>query len=165
LASDPEVRAIEVPILLWRRLVLDLRRQGGGRRESGAFLLGRPKRGVGCVTRFVCYDQLDPDAYQSGAITFHDVGYAALWRRCRETGLEVLADVHTHPGEHVGQSGTDRENPMVPNIGHTAMIVPNFARTRWWSLTAVGVYEYLGSFRWRTHDAIGRSRRVALTIW
>ena len=44
---------------------------------------------------------------------------------------------------------------MLPILGHTAMIVPNFAKTAWWSLNAVGVYEYLGDFKWRFSRRIG----------
>jgi proteasome lid subunit RPN8/RPN11 len=155
---------IAVPVLLWLRLLRQLRRRGASRRESGAFLLGRRAGTRARVTRFVCYDDLDPDAYQSGAITFHADGYAAFWGHCRNTHLEVIADVHTHPGTHVGQSSTDQHNPMVPTVGHTAMIVPNFANTPWWSLTAVGVYEYLGDFQWRTHNTAAASRRVRLML-
>lgn len=165
LASDPNVTSIRIPLLLWRRLIAQLRREGDGRRESGAFLLGRQHGDNARVTEFVSYAQLDPNAYQFGAISFHADGYAAFWQRCRESGLEVLADVHTHPGESVGQSSIDQRNPMVPVVGHTAMIVPSFARTRWWSLRSVGVYEYLGNFAWHTHAASDRRRRVTLTVW
>jgi hypothetical protein len=48
---------------------------------------------VGIATSFICYDDLDPDAYLSGAISFHATGYAALWKHCREKNLQVLADV------------------------------------------------------------------------
>jgi hypothetical protein len=54
---------------------------------------------------------------------------------------------------------------MLPVLGHTAMIVPNFAKTAWWSLNAVGVYEYLGGFKWRTYPASTRRRRVKLSLW
>jgi hypothetical protein len=54
---------------------------------------------------------------------------------------------------------------MMPMIGHTAMIVPKFARTRWWSLSGVGIYEYLGDFKWRTHASSDKTRRVVLTLW
>lgn len=54
---------------------------------------------------------------------------------------------------------------MMPIAGHTAMIVPNFANTSWWSLNAVGVYEYLGGFKWRTHAASAPNRRVKLSLW
>jgi hypothetical protein len=164
LASDA-IAEIRVPVLLWTRVIHQLRRRGGGRRESGAFLLGRQHGTFARASAFVCYDDLDPHAYQSGAIAFHAEGYAAFWQYCREKRLQLLADVHTHPGRHVGQSHTDQQNPMVPVIGHTAMIVPNFGRTPWWSLSGVGVYEYLGNFKWRTHAVSDGARRVALTLW
>lgn len=162
MASD--VASITVPILLWRRLLRELRRRGGGRRESGAFLLGASGARNGRITRFICYDDLDP-ASCPGAIAFHADGYAALWEYCRENAVDVIADVHTHPGRHVGQSETDQRHPMVPVVGHTALIVPNFAVADWWSLQKVGVYEYLGNFMWRAHGSENGRRRVRLTLW
>jgi proteasome lid subunit RPN8/RPN11 len=157
-------RHILISLWLWRRLLLELRRRGDGRRESGAFLLGSIANDAGTVTDFVCYDDLDPDAYQHGAIAFHACGNAAIWKICREKKLDVLADVHTHPGG-VGQSSTDQHNPMLPIVGHTALIVPNFARTAWWSLNQIGIYEYLGDARWRTHRAGDAKPRLRLTLW
>jgi hypothetical protein len=80
-------------------------------------------------------------------------------------GLQLLIDVHTHPGNDVRQSPIDVRHPMMPVAGHTAMIVPNYAQTRWWSLKAVGVYEYLNGFNWRTHHAAAADRRVKLSLW
>ncbi len=165
MASDAPTSGVDVPVLLWIRLVRDLRRRGQGRQESGAFMLGRQRGARARATAYICYDDLDPHAYQSGGIAFHDEGYAALWKHCREKKLRLLADVHTHPGSWVEQSPTDQHNPMVPVVGHTALIVPNFGRTSWWSLASVGVYEHLGSFKWRTHPPSERGRRVVLTLW
>jgi len=147
---------------LWTRAILQLRKRSAGCRESGAFLLGQENGAR--VSAFICYDDLDPRAYQHGAIAFHDAGYAALWRQCRERKLQVLADIHTHPGASTLQSPTDQRNPMIPTVGYTAMILPNFGRTPWWTLKDVGVYEYLGNFKWRTHPP-SAPRRVALTLW
>ncbi len=156
---------VRISILLWARIIYQLRSRGNGSHESGAFLLGRKDSDVTRVTAYICYDDLDPEAYQFGAIAFHAVGNAALWEYCRTKQLKVLADVHTHPGSGVRQSVTDQENPMLPIQGHTAIIVPNFAHTSWWSLHAVGVYEYLGNFQWRTHNTAAKSSRVQLAIW
>ena len=156
--------SIRIPFALWGRAIFQLRRRSAGKRESGAFLLG-PKSGNSTrVTAFIYYDDLDPDAYQSGAIAFHATGYAALWRHCGQRQLRVLADVHTHPGASAQQSWTDQKNPMLPTVGHTALIVPHFARTPWWSLKNVGIYEYLGNFQWRAHSS-GGMRRVRLSLW
>jgi hypothetical protein len=65
----------------------------------------------------------------------------------------------------VGQSCIDQRNPMIPLQGHTALIVPSFAHTRWWTLDEAGVYEYLGDFKWRSHPAANGKRRVALSLW
>jgi hypothetical protein len=165
LASDVPISVVQVPVLLWWRVTRDLRRRGQGRQESGAFLLGRQRGHKARATAYVCYDDLDPDAYQGGGIAFHADGYAAFWQYCRERRLRLLTDVHTHPGTWVEQSPTDQHNPMVPVVGHTALIVPNFGRAPWWSLNGVGVYEYLGSFKWRSHAPSNGGRRVILTLW
>jgi hypothetical protein len=162
---DLTITSIKIPLWLWASVIFDLRRRGGGLRESGAFLLGRDDRNPARVSTYICYDDLDPAAYQEGAIAFHASGCAALWQHCRNRQMQLLVEVHTHPGWEVRQSSIDERHPMLPIVGHTAMIVPNFGKTAWWSLNAVGVYEYLGNFRWRTRAASAQSRRVKLSLW
>ena len=164
MASDPAIEPLRLPALVWARALADLRRRGRGRGESGAFLLGATNDDTR-IRRYLCYDDLDPHAYQSGAIAFHAAGYAALWRYCRERQFQVLGDVHTHPGADVRQSPIDQRHPMVPMQGHTAIIVPNYGRTPWWSLKNIGVYEYLGEFKWRTRGPAEHPRRLKLSIW
>ena len=160
-----EAASINISIWLWKRVIADLRRRSGRKRESGAFLLGRKGAPAPRIVSYICYDDIDPGAYKAGAIAFHARGYAALWQNCRERNLNVLADVHSHPGPDVRQSQIDQQNPMVPVAGHMAIIVPNFAQAPWWSLTAAGVYEYLGNFQWQTHDANKSHCRIKLTFW
>jgi len=156
---------ITISIWLWRRLILELRGRGGGYSESGAFLLGTQNNDTTRVTSFVCYDDLDPNAYEDGAIAFHAVGHAALWKHCRARGLRVLADVHTHPGSYILQSSIDQRNPMMPQLRHIALIVPHFANTPWWTLDSAGVYEYLGNFKWCSHTGADGKRPMTLTLW
>lgn len=133
-------------LLFWFRTLGELRRRCGGRRESGAFLLGNANSGVRRIRLAVYYDDLDPHVLDTGIIRFDGRYYGPLWRLCEQHGLAVLADVHCHPGS-AGQSLSDQAHPMVPQSGHTAMIIPNFARERW-NLAAVGVYRYRGSGQW-----------------
>lgn len=165
MASDAAITTIRLPVWLWFKLVLDLHRRGAGRGESGAFLLGSNGSNPARATAYLCYDDIDAGAYQGGAIAFHAAGYAALWQYCKEKQLQVLGDVHTHPGADVRQSPIDQRHPMLPVVGHTAMIVPHLAKTAWWSLDAVGVYEYLGNFKWRAHQPSERPRRIKLSLW
>src|SRR5690349_3939845 len=97
-----------IPRRLWHALVAELCRRGQGRRESGAFLLSA--NGTSVVSDFLCFDDLDPAALDSGIITFHGDGFVNLWNLCSKRGARVVADVHTHPNEWVGQSFSDRTN-------------------------------------------------------
>lgn len=135
---------------VWSTGLLELRRRGGGRRESGAFLLGTNEGGIRKIDRFIYYDDLDPHCLDQGYIVFDGAAYSPLWEICREAGLSVVADVHTHPGAPF-QSESDRRNPMVAVTGHVALIVPQFAK-RVVESTELGIYEYKGEHRWQDHS-------------
>ena len=162
-ANCPQV--IRIPVLRWAALVRGLRARGAGSRESGAFLLGRRKPHHARVLDYRMYDDLDPDALDSGAIEFHAAGFSTLWAYCRVNDLEVLADVHTHPGEAARQSGIDRRNPMMPMRGHVAIILPHFANISSWSLSRAGIYEYQGNYEWEQCNTEGHLQRVKLSLW
>jgi len=153
-------RRLRIPWLLWWRLVRELKRRGGGRRESGAFLLGG--NGTRKVTHFICYDDLDPSALDTGIIVFHGEGFVPLWEFCRARKMRVLADVHTHASEWTGQSDSDRTHPMIAQSGHIALILPHLSQHRWQSLTGVGIHEYCGDHRWTTWGP--QSSKVRLTL-
>lgn len=133
---------------VWDKMISQLEKRGGGERESGAFLLG--KVGENQISEFVCYDDLDPHCLDKGIITFDGRGYVPLWQLCKEKGLTVLADVHTHPGQWVGQSRSDSNHPMIAQSGHIAIILPEYAQTKSLTLKDAGVYEYLGNKKWKT---------------
>jgi proteasome lid subunit RPN8/RPN11 len=135
---------------LWQYLLAGLRARGRGRRESGAFLLGPAARSRR-VTSIVFYDEIDPAAFDTGIVVIDGGCIGDLWRICRERGEIVLADVHTHPGG-AGQSESDRMHPMIAEPGHVALIVPRFAMEPV-RLGEIGLYRYLGGFRWDTPRA------------
>lgn len=159
-------RSLHVPWYLWWRLHTQLRRRSAGIRESGAFLLGRRgKQGLDHARRFALYDDLDPTCLSQGYVEFHSTGFAALWKECRRLGMEVLCDVHTHPGPDSSQSETDRMHPMISEPGHVAVIVPNFA-SGWASRFATtSVYEYEGNYAWHNWSGSARKQRLRLTWW
>lgn len=160
--SSPHV--LHMPRWTWWTLIHELRRRGQGRRESGAFLLGTRSGHQAKVRSFVCYDDLDPTALDSGYVTFHGQGLKALWAICRDRQLEVVADVHTHPGPDTRQSAIDARHPMIPVAGHLALIVPRFAQCSPLSLEGVGIHEY-GDHGWRSFSPATRPSRLQLTWW
>lgn len=141
--SEPKLK---IPILKWFSLLFSLKRRGQGKRESGAFLVGRKDKGK--VSDFICYDDLDGRCLDNGIIEFDGKGYVSLWEYCEKNNLSVLADVHTHPGNWVGQSMSDRTNPMIAQQGHLAMIIPRYAKNLFQDLSDVGIYQYKGNHEW-----------------
>lgn len=131
---------------VWRAGVAELRRRAGGRRESGAFLLGSSCK-VRRIEEFVFYDDIDPNALRANIVIIDGRRLGDLWTYCRKTGRAVVADVHVHPGDF-GQSASDRANPVIAEVGHVAMILSDYA-ARETDPGGIGVYEYLGSRRWR----------------
>lgn len=134
----------------WSELINQLKVGGNGINESGAFLLA--SKGTNVISDFICYDQLDPTCYDSKIIVFQTAGYRILWEYCLKNNLIVVADVHTHPHKWIGQSLADMQHPMILQKGHIALIVPNYANGRIHSLRGVGVYEYQGENKWKSHQ-------------
>lgn len=137
---------------LWAEILADLRKRGGGQRESGGFLLGRHEGDARTIEAFLAYDDIDPHALR-GHIEFDGSRMDIVWRECGRRGLHVVADVHTHPGS-AGQSDVDRANPMIPERGHVALIVPNFAH-KLYLPGEVGIYEFRGRDGWIDHSRAG----------
>ena len=144
--ASNDAQALVLPYRIWWRLFRELRRRGGDVRESGAFLLGRRGGRSATVMGLAFYDDIDPGALSTGIVRLSGHAMNGVWETCSEQGLEVLADIHTHPGG-AGQSASDRDHPMVSMRGHLALIAPNFACSPF-DLAGVGVYRYAGSKRW-----------------
>lgn len=151
------------PGKLWVAGLKELRRRGEGRRESGVFLLGTEKRGKRRIRRFVYYDDLDPCCLDRGIVVFDGSGYGPLWQMCRDSGMRVVADIHTHPRSPI-QSGADRMHPMVAIQGHIALIVPDFA-SRVVKPHELGIYEYEGGHRWREHSGKRAGKFFYIGMW
>lgn len=136
-----------IPPPLWQGLLAELHRRTGEHHESGAFLLGLAGEHDRQVKQVVYYDDLDPHAYRTGVVVMRAASFGPLWELCRSSGLSVVADIHVHP-EGAFQSLADRDNPMIAQRGHLALIVPYFARPPV-ALDELGFFEYCGSHHWR----------------
>lgn len=141
--------------LLWRRLLVCLRKHGHGKsRESGAFLLGHRNGKRARISDFVLYDDLDPHCLDTGIVRFDGRYFGTLWALCKERGLAVVADIHVHPGGSQ-QSKSDRAHPMIAQVGHLAVILPRFAAGPV-SRREIGFYRYQGGKCWQTIEPAAR---------
>lgn len=140
---------------IWPRLMSKLYERGReGRQESGAFLLGYRCGRRARIVDFALYDDIDPRSLDSGIVHFDGRYFGLLWNLCRERDLEVVADVHTHPGS-VLQSPSDQAHPMISRAGHIALIIPRFAAPPV-EQREIGMYRYLGAKRW---EAVAPNKR------
>lgn len=155
---DPVLR---IPYPRWHTLLGELHQRTRGIHESGAFLLGRIDPDGRIVEHVVYYDELDPHAYHTGVVVLHGASFGPLWELCRSRKLSVVADIHVHP-EGAWQSIADRDNPMIAQRGHLALIAPYFARPPV-RLETLGFFEYQGAHRWRDLSGrhIGRHLHIA----
>jgi proteasome lid subunit RPN8/RPN11 len=142
------MKPLEFQAGVWPGMLTDLRQRGRGRRESGAFLLGRETGSAKSVTRWVSYEELDPKSKNHTIIKLDTSAFPKLWELCSKYGLQVMADVHTHPGRPI-QSVSDRAYPMLSIAGHVALIVPRFAAANV-TPTDVSFNVYLGGGVWRS---------------
>lgn len=148
---------------IWRELIAELARRGRGAVEAGAFLL-TPRHGDGrTITKVVYFDDLDPEALD-GHIHLRGSAYPKLSDICENEGLRVVADIHTHPSAWVGQSGTDKDNPMVSRRGHLALIVPHLALRRP-RRRDIGVHEYCADEGWSESLGPAAERLVYIGRW
>lgn len=137
----------------------DLRARGGGRRESGAFLMARRLDGERVIQEWLPYDVLDPQSLQYAYVKLDTEAFPRLWDFCAKREVQVVADIHTHP-LGPGQSESDRSHPMVSIAGHVALIAPRFARGLV-SPKDVSFNIYCGSGRW---SSFYREQAAALII-
>lgn len=131
---------------VWTDLMSDLKRRGGGRRESGAFLLAQVAQNDDVVCTWLPYDVLAPESLAYAYVRLESTAFSRLWAYCDEHQMKVIADIHTHPKKPI-QSLSDRAHPMIAFSGHIALIVPNFAQNfpRPYDCS---FNVYLGNHRW-----------------
>lgn len=153
---------LKIPRGVYANLVGDLARSGRGVAEAGAFLLGAAGNGVRRIDSYLLYETVAPQSRrQHEYVAFTAEETARAWEYCYRNGVQVMADVHTHPAGPQ-QSRSDREHPIVSLAGHVALIVPHFA-LRNPQPVDLGVHVFLGEGRWRSLFGADADRAVQLT--
>lgn len=89
---------LEIPNGIYSALIADLAKSGGGIKEAGAFLLGHQEDRTRRVLSYLMYDVVAPESSRRhNYVSFTADEMARAWNYCYANGLQVVADVHTHP--------------------------------------------------------------------
>jgi hypothetical protein len=76
--------------------------------------------------------------------------------------LELIAQVHSHPGDFVGHSDGDDRRALMPYEGYLSVVVPHYGREGMRPLTKCGVHIFERSkFRRLSEDEIDSRFRVS----
>jgi proteasome lid subunit RPN8/RPN11 len=77
-----------------------------------------------------------------GSYDVTPVANAAVVEAVHAHDLELIATVHSHPGEMTSHSRRDSEETQLPHDGYYSVVVPNYARDGVRPFTDCGVHVY-----------------------
>lgn len=78
-----------------------------------------------------------------------------------QEGLELLAQVHSHPGSWVDHSRGDDKMALMPYEGFFSIVVPNYGYDGMWPLTQCGIHRFTSNrFRRLSKDEVEKAFRV-----
>jgi proteasome lid subunit RPN8/RPN11 len=156
-AAPPPVNWVSAQLL---DRTADVLRQSGDRgqlHEGVVYWAGRRMGAQNIVTTCIA-----PDArttYGSFATTSHANARVVMY--LADHGLELLGQVHSHPGAFVDHSDGDDECALMPYDGFLSIVVPRYARDGLRPLSSCGVhiFEFSG-FRRLSHAEIAARFRI-----
>jgi len=138
---------IYIPRLVVKKTVEHLRKYGAQGNEGLVFWAGIE---AGDSSKFVTTCVYPRVRWASGASVSSDViAGAEVVREVRRKGLEIIAEIHSHPGHWVGHSIIDDENPFVLANGNISVVVPCLGDEGMEPLWKCGVYLYNMKDGWR----------------
>ncbi len=138
--------------------VFEKRHPWGRRHESIVYWAGRRGRDGGIVVTTCVAPRATttPGSYRT--TSEHNARAVSVMN---DLNVQLIAQVHSHPGSIVGHSHGDTLGALMPFDGLLSIIVPNYGTSGMWPLDNCGVHEYSGGEFRRLH-AIEVSRRFKL---
>ena len=153
--SDIDGPTLYLPESLVAEVNRLLRTYGGEEDHEGVVYLGGAEVADGAVALVA----LSPDAETTGGSFQTDLeSNTAVVRALGELGLELVGQIHSHPGDWVDHSDGDDQGALVRFQGYWSLVVPAFARGGMRPLTGCGVHLYTGGRFRRLTEAAVRAR-------
>lgn len=120
---------------------VDILRQSGDRGQSHegvAYWAGRRTGDEYFIT--TCIAPAARSTYGSFNTSSHTNAKVIMY--LADAGLELLGQVHSHPGAFVGHSDGDDEQALMPYEGFFSIVVPHYARRGMRPLTICGIHVF-----------------------
>lgn len=142
---------VQIPLQLWRLTWEGLKKRSYGDVESLCIWAGKRSQDLGVVSDVMFLDGIvGVEAFP----LFHRISREAtaeIFAAIRAKGLQLIADVHTHPEHWVGLSETDREHPFEYRVGFVSIVLPHFATSEP-AIRSIGMHRYEGNLQWYELD-------------
>jgi hypothetical protein len=111
-----------------------------GQHEGIVYWVGVSSGANSVVTTVIAPDATtSPGSYRATA-----VANALVVAKVDSLKLQVLAQVHGHPGPWVGHSDGDNDGAFMPYKGFYSVVVPNYGRNGLFPLTICGIHHFDG---------------------
>ena len=152
---------IRIKSELWRQTWEGLSERSRGQIESLCIWAGRRTHESSEVTEVIFLDGIGG---VEGFALFHRITREAvgeIFAILKDKGLQIIADVHTHPEEWVGLSRTDREHPLEYRIGFVSIVLPHFGRAEH-NKSGIGMHRYKGNHQWHELSLSEKSESLKL---
>lgn len=136
---------------------VDILRQSGDRdqpHEGVAYWAGRRAGDEYFIT--TCIAPAARTTYGSFETSSHTNAKVIMY--LADAGLELLGQVHSHPGALVGHSDGDDERALMPYEGFLSVVAPHYARRGMRPLTICGIHVFEHSSFRRLEDSDIESR-------
>jgi len=140
-----QIKKIYVPHSVLEDTACWLRKYGTKRSEGLVFWAGIETDGPTIITTCV-YPRISESS--AGHVRVEAKNGARMVSEVRKMGLQVLAEVHSHPFPGTGHSWTDNSFPFAFYKGYLSIVVGDFGEDGMEPLTRCGVHRYEnGRFR------------------
>jgi proteasome lid subunit RPN8/RPN11 len=112
--------------------------RGGGPHEGIVYWAGRSTPDVWTVTTCIAPEA----ATSSGGFETSPAGNGEVIMFLARYGLELLAQIHSHPGRFVDHSDGDDTGALMPYENYLSIVVPEYARRGIADLRACGIHRF-----------------------
>jgi proteasome lid subunit RPN8/RPN11 len=100
----------------------------------------------------------------SGSFRTSSLANAQMIAFLADHGLELLAQVHSHPGSFVGHSAGDITGALMPYENFLSIVVPHYSRKGLTTLRSLGIHRFeLDEFRRLTESDVSATFKVLPT--